>query len=188
MVSSDPKRRFPPPWTTVKASADSYQVRDANGVVLAWIFCRDDETRYSFGASKLTSDEARRIANGIARLPEFMAQRRGFFERGGGQRWNPKRPYHVALEDSYVREHWSGIDAICKLNSLPFNPTGEKIEREGTWCVYEFTWQMDAILFWHRFEGRWLRGDEFHYPEVPQELPPLKDVPRHPYDKRRRER
>jgi hypothetical protein len=188
MVSSDQNRRFPPPWTTVRASADSYQVRDANGVVLAWIFCRDDETRYSFGASKLTSDEARRIANGIARLPEFMAQRRGFFERGGGQRWNPKRPYHVALEDSYVREHWSGIDAICKLNSLPFNPTGEKILREGTWCVYEFTWQMDAILFWHRFEGRWLRGDEFHYPETPQDLPPLKDVPRHPYDKRRRER
>jgi hypothetical protein len=188
MVSSDPKRRFPPPWTTVRTSADSYLVRDANGVVLAWIFCRDDETRYSFGASKLTSDEARRIANGIAGLPEFMAQRRGFFERGGGKRWNPKRPYHVALEDSYVREHWSGIDAICKLNSLPFNPTGEKIEREGTWCVYEFAWQMDAILFWHRFEGRWLRGDEFHYPETPQDLPPLKDVPRHPYDKRRRER
>jgi hypothetical protein len=29
-----------------------------------------------------------------------------------------------------VREHWSGIDANCKLNSLPFNPTGEKIQRE----------------------------------------------------------
>jgi hypothetical protein len=23
---------------------------------------------------------------------------------------------------------------------------------------------MDAILFWARFEGRWLRGSEFHYP------------------------
>src|ERR1700755_2610736 len=31
-------------------------------------------------------------------LSEFMAQRRGFFPRGGGKRWNPKRPYHVALE------------------------------------------------------------------------------------------
>jgi hypothetical protein len=39
---------------------------------------------------------------------------------------------------------------LCKLNSLPFNATGEKIQRDGTWCVYEFTWQMDAILFWRR--------------------------------------
>jgi hypothetical protein len=91
-----------------------------------------------------------------------MAQRRGFFERGGGKRWNPKKPYHVALEDIYVRENWFGIDVICKLNSLPFNSTGEKIQRDGTWCVFEFAWQMDAILFWHRFQGRWLRGDEFH--------------------------
>jgi hypothetical protein len=50
------------------------------------------------------------------------------------------------------------------------------------------TWQMDAILFWHRFQGRWLRGDEFHYPEVRQDLPPLKDLPRHSYDQRRPER
>ena len=27
---------------------------------------------------------------------------------------------------------------------------------------------MDAILFWDRFEGRWLRGSEFHYPERPE--------------------
>jgi hypothetical protein len=188
MTSSTENRRFPAPWTILRASAECYQVRDANGVTLAWIFCRDDEARYSFGASKLTSDEARRLARGIARLPEFMAQRRGFFQRGGGKRWNPKRPYHVALEDMYVREHWFSIDAICKLNSLPFNATGEKIQQGGTWCVYEFTWQMDAILFWHRFQGRWLRGDEFHYPEPPQDLPPLKDLQRHPYDRRKPER
>jgi hypothetical protein len=122
MESNEKTRRFPPPWTAVRASGDCYQVQGANGVTLAWIFCRDDEMRYSFGASKLTSDEARRLANGIARLPEFMAQRRGFFERGSGKRWNAKKPYHVALEDVYVRENWYGIDAICKLNSLPFNP------------------------------------------------------------------
>jgi hypothetical protein len=186
MTSSAPNRRFPPPWTAVRASPDCYQVRDATGVTLAWIFCRDDEAHYSFGASKLTSDEARRLARGIARLPEFMAQRRGFFERGGATRWNPKRPYHVALEDMYVREHWPAIDAICKLNSLPFNATGERIQQNGTWCVYEFAWQMDAILFWQRFQGRWLRGDEFHYPETPQDLPPLKELPRHPYESRRK--
>ena len=129
MTSSTQNRRFPAPWTTLRASADCYQVQDANGVTLAWIFCRDDETRYSFGAGKLTSDEAQRLARGIARLPEFMAQRRGFFQRGGGKLCNPKRPYHVALEDNYAREHWFDIDAICKLNSLPFNATGEKIQR-----------------------------------------------------------
>jgi hypothetical protein len=38
-----------------------------------------------------------------------------------------KSPYHVALEDSYVRAHLDEIDALCKLNSIPFNATGEKI-------------------------------------------------------------
>jgi hypothetical protein len=173
----------------VKESAEGYQVKDANGVPVAWIFCRDDEARYSFGASKLTSDEARRIAKAISRLPEFMTPRLGFFMRGsGGYRFNPKAPYHVALEDLYLRTHWGGIDAICRMNSLPFNPTGEIIHRDGTWRVYEFAYQMDAILFWYRFQGRWLRGDEFHYPDPPQDLPPLRDLPRRPYDKRKPER
>jgi hypothetical protein len=26
-------------------------------------------------------------------------------------------------------------------------------QRDGTWCIHEFTWQMDAILFWRRFQG-----------------------------------
>jgi hypothetical protein len=35
---------------------------------------------------------------------------------------------------------------------------------------------MDAILFWNRFEGRGLRGTEFHYPERPANLPSLKPL------------
>jgi hypothetical protein len=35
---------------------------------------------------------------------------------------------------------------------------------------------MEAILFWDRFEGRWLRGTEFHYPERPENLPALKPL------------
>jgi hypothetical protein len=42
---------------------------------------------------------------------------------------------------------------LCRLNSLPFNATGEVIQKDGVWRVYEFTWQMDAILFWDRFEA-----------------------------------
>ena len=72
----------------------------------------------------------------------------------------------------YIREHWDEISALC----LPFNPTGEVIQNEGVWRVHEFTLQMDAILFWNRFQGRWLRGTEFHYPERPANLPSLKPL------------
>jgi hypothetical protein len=54
---------------------------------VAWLFCRDDSQRYSVGASKLTSEEARRIGKAISRIPEFMMQRQGFYPRGGGPRW-----------------------------------------------------------------------------------------------------
>jgi hypothetical protein len=172
----EPSRRFKPPWSLVRENSECYVVRDANGVTLAWLYCRDDTQRYSFGVSKLSSDEARRIGKAIARIPEFLMQRQGFYQRGGGSRWRADRPYHVALEDRYIREHWDEIDALCKLNSLPFNATGEVIEDVGVWRVYEFTWQMDAILFWDRFEGRWLRGTEFHYPERPENLPSLKPL------------
>jgi hypothetical protein len=169
-------RRFKPPWSLIRENSESYIVRDANGVTLAWVFCREDSQRYSFGASKLTSEEARRIGKAISRLPEFMMQRQGFHQRGGGPRWHADRPYHVALEDRYIRENWSEIRALCQLNSLPFNATGEIIRNEGVWLVHEFAWQMDAILFWDRFKGRWLRGTEFHYPERPANLPSLKPL------------
>jgi hypothetical protein len=39
---------------------------------------------------------------------------------------------------------------------------------------------MDAILLWARFEGRWLRGTEFHYPERPENLPALKPLENRP--------
>jgi hypothetical protein len=107
-------------------------------------------------------------------------QRQGFHPRGSGRKGRADRPYHVALGDSYVRAHWSEMDALCKLNSIPLNRTGETIHSEGTWCVYEFTWQMDAILFWDRFGGRWLRGSEFHYPERPADLPTMKPLERWP--------
>jgi len=168
-------RRFKPPWTLVRENSECYIVRDANGVTLAWLFCCDDSQCYSFGASKLTSEEARRIGKAISRIPEFMMPRQGFYPRRDGKRWRPDRPYHVA-QDQYIREHWSEIDALCRLNSLPVNATGEVIQTDGVWRVYEFTWQMDAILFWDRFEGRWLRGSEFHYPERPKNLPSLKPL------------
>jgi hypothetical protein len=98
-------RRFKPPWTLIRENSECYAVRDANGVTLAWVFCRDDSLRYSFGASKLTSEEARRIGKAISRIPEFMMPRQGFHPRGEAKRWRPdlsRRPsrsiYSRALE------------------------------------------------------------------------------------------
>ena len=138
-------RRFKPPWTLVRENSECYVVRDANGVTVAWLYCRDDSQRYSVGVGKLSSDEARRIGKAIARIPEFMMQRQGFHPRGGGPRWRADRPYHVALEDRYIREHWDEIDALCRLNSLPFNATGEVI-------------QSDACGGFMNSPGRWMRS------------------------------
>jgi hypothetical protein len=69
------------------------------------------------------------------------------------------------------------IEAVCKMNSIPFDGTGERIERDGLWCVYEFAVQLDAIQFWDRFDGRWLRGEEFIYPDRPKGLPELREPP-----------
>jgi hypothetical protein len=120
---------------------------------------------------------ARRIAKAITRIPEFMMQRRGFYSRGGGHaRWSAARPYHVALEDSYVRAYWDFINATCKLNGIPFKPTGEQIRKDGLWCVCEFAWQIEAMMFWDEFRGRWLRGTEFTFPERPKDMPEMKRI------------
>jgi hypothetical protein len=121
MESSRSIRRFKPPWTLIRENSECYTVQDASGVTVAWLYCRDETQTYSFGASKLTAEEARRIGKAIARIPEFMMQRQGFYPRGSGPRLRTDRPYHVALQDTYIREHWDEIDALCKLNSLPFN-------------------------------------------------------------------
>lgn len=112
-------------------------------MALAAIYCRDDLQQWSFGHEHLTSDEARRIANAIARIPAFMIRAPGFYSReGGDKRWIPSHPYHVALQDWYVRENWDRITAICAYKDVPFDPTGQKLNRGGYWTVYEFARQV----------------------------------------------
>ena len=95
-------RRFPLPWTVERSHEDTFAVKDANGIVLATVHCRDDLQKWLFGHNRLSSEEARKIAKAITRIPEFMMQRRGFYSRGqGNYRWKPARPYHVAFEDGY---------------------------------------------------------------------------------------
>jgi hypothetical protein len=178
MESSGPKRRFPPPWRVDQTSEDAYCVRDANGVRLASIYHRNDLQKWSFGSEHLTSDEARRIAKAIARIPELLMPRTGFYSReGGDRRWKPSRPYNVALQDWYVREQWDRINALCVYNGIPVNPTGQRINRDGSWTVYEFARQVDAIMFWDTFKGRWLRHNDFFYPDRPSDMPAMKIPP-----------
>jgi hypothetical protein len=168
LESSRPQRRFPPLWTVHRDGGGPFVVSDAKGLPLAYVHCRDDLQGVRFAHNHLTSDEARRIANGIARLPEFMMQRKNFHQRGDGEyRWKRSRPYHVALEDSFIRSHWGVIGAVCRMNSIPFDGTGECIQRDGTWRVYEFAVQLDAIQFWDCFDRRWLPDEEFIYPDRP---------------------
>jgi hypothetical protein len=167
-------RRFKPPWTLVRDNAVWLVVRDAKGVSLAWLYCRDDGQRTSFGACKLSSDEARRIGKTIARRPELLMACRGFYPRTPALRLRDDRPPHMALEDRDIHVHWDGIDTLCKLNSPPFNATGEVVRSDSIWRGHEFARQMDAILFRDRFLGRWLRATEFHYPERLDNLPELK--------------
>lgn len=75
-------------------------VRDATGVTLAWLYCRDDTQRCSYGASELSSDEARRIGKAIVRIPKFLMPRQGFYPRGG-LRWRAWRIFHRAARGQY---------------------------------------------------------------------------------------
>jgi hypothetical protein len=50
-----------------------YVVRDATGQALAYVYSRDNDAE-ARQAKVLTSDEGRRIATNIARLPELLGK------------------------------------------------------------------------------------------------------------------
>jgi hypothetical protein len=58
-------------------------VQEATGCDDGLSVRRNDQQRYSVSASKLTSEEARRIGKAISGIPEFMMQCQGFQSRWG---------------------------------------------------------------------------------------------------------
>lgn len=72
MVERGP--HFPPPWAIVETDA-SLIVVDGTGQRLAYL-CFEDEPQRRSNMHLLMRDEARRIARGIARLPELMTKGR----------------------------------------------------------------------------------------------------------------
>jgi hypothetical protein len=68
-------RRFPPPWHA-DPMPGGYVVRDANGQALAYVYSRGSEVE-ARQAKVLTTDEGRRIAANIARLPELLGKASG---------------------------------------------------------------------------------------------------------------
>jgi hypothetical protein len=67
-------RRFPRPWS-VEEIGGCFAVKASNGRPLVFIYYRDDDASPRSLAKLLTRNGARRIAAGIAKLPELL--RRG---------------------------------------------------------------------------------------------------------------
>lgn len=72
-----PRRRFPPPWR-IEQTDGAFIVRDANGMAVAYTYYPVNYAGLgTLTAQHLSEDEARRIARGIARLPELLSKEKG---------------------------------------------------------------------------------------------------------------
>lgn len=67
-----PRRRFPAPWR-VETIEGGFVVKDASGFTLSYVYTPSNYADLGTAAAgHLAPDEARRIANAIARLPELL--------------------------------------------------------------------------------------------------------------------
>ena len=72
---TDRSRRFPAQWTFEEYRGISYIVRDANNFPVAYVYFETEPGRRA-AANLMTKDEARKIAAGIAKLPELLMRAR----------------------------------------------------------------------------------------------------------------
>ena len=70
-----PNRRFPAPWTAIELQ-ESFRIEDATGFPVAYVYFCDNEERRASMVERMTKDEARRIAVGLASLPVLRAELR----------------------------------------------------------------------------------------------------------------
>jgi hypothetical protein len=68
------QKRFPAPWS-MREIPGGFAVSDATGRTLAYVYAAEGAVLSAIPQA-LTRDEARRIAAGIARLPELLTQAR----------------------------------------------------------------------------------------------------------------
>ena len=71
MALTPVRRRFPPPWKVVDTPG-GWQVIDATGFPIAYVYGEDRGGR-DVADQGMTKEEARRIAVNIAKLPELLA-------------------------------------------------------------------------------------------------------------------
>jgi hypothetical protein len=69
------ERRFPAPWTVEEYRGISYIVRDANNFPVPYVYFESEPGRRA-AANLVTKHEARKIAAGIAKLPELVKRAR----------------------------------------------------------------------------------------------------------------
>jgi hypothetical protein len=69
----DEGRVSAPPWSIEELGGECFVVRDANGQALSYVYF-DDDPHLREVSKRLTSDEARRIAANIAKLPDLLAK------------------------------------------------------------------------------------------------------------------
>ena len=66
-------RRFPPPWDIEERNAACFVVMDGNRFPVAHVYFESGPGRRA-AANLMTRDEARKIATGIAKLPELLVR------------------------------------------------------------------------------------------------------------------
>jgi hypothetical protein len=78
--------------------------------------------------------------------------------------------------------------AVCSTGesfSVPLVSRRERVVAWGDRKALKYrrvrcTRQFDAIRYWGKFEGRWMLGNEFHFPVRPHDLPVVQSLPNRP--------
>ena len=71
MTNDSEPRKLSKPWAVIERK-ESFEVRTANGLGMAFVYFEDENPTRRFEMGRLTRDEALRVALNIAKLPELL--------------------------------------------------------------------------------------------------------------------